>query len=557
MLLRMNQVRGQPTDGSAVEKKLEEGSRSMRKLLFLVLSLCILTGCASLPVNYPRTLTTALVHPEETRLWKTIEPQLDTHPGDSAFYLLPSGVDALVARIVLINAAERTLDLQYYIFHGDVTPKLVVDRLLAAADRGVRIRLLVDDWTIRGKDPVLALINAHPNIEVRVFNPVAGSRSSFLSRPFHYLFGAERIKNRMHNKAFIVDNIVAIVGGRNIGDEYFHAQPDINFEDLDIMAIGPITREVSVGFDEYWNHELAIPIRAFVSQDPAAEDVQKGRQMLDQHREAMKTTEYGRRLMESDLLKRLGTGRLPVVWAQGEVLYDRPERVNASASPNASNSIGPRLREIIEGAQNEALLISPYFVPREGGVNMFARMRDRGVAVKILTNSLASNDVPVAHGGYARYRKDLLRLGVDLFELKPVPGQREEKDHTQVGGSSGAALHAKTFILDRKVLFVGTLNLDPRSVWSDTQNGIAVWSGDLAGQAARVFEECTTMDRAFRVTLKTGSTEANDALSEGTQLEWVTEEEGKEVRYSHEPETSLWRRISLKWLSLFAPEKML
>jgi len=166
---------------------------------------------------------------------------------------------------MLIDAAERTLDLQYYMFHGDVTPKLVVDRMLAAADRGVRIRFLVDDWNIKGKDFVLAMIDAHPNIEVRVFNPIAGSRSSFLSRPLHYVFGAERIKKRMHNKAFVVDNTVAIVGGRNIGDEYFQAQHDVNFEDMDIMAVGPIAKEVSAGFDEYWNHELAIPIRAFVS----------------------------------------------------------------------------------------------------------------------------------------------------------------------------------------------------------------------------------------------------------------------------------------------------
>ena len=529
----------------------------MKKLLFLVLILASLSGCASLPLNYPRTPTSALPHPEETRLWRTIQPQLDGHPGESGFYLLPSGIDAFVARILLIDAAERTLDLQYYIFHGDITPKLVVDRMLAAADRGVRIRLLVDDWNIRGKDHVLAMIDTHPNIEVRVFNPVAGSRSSFLSRPLHYVFGAERIKNRMHNKAFVVDNTVAIVGGRNIGDEYFQAQHDVNFEDIDLMAMGPIAKEVSAGFDEYWNHELAIPIRAFVSQDPAAEDVEKARLILDQHREAMKATEYGRKLRESDLLKRLEAGRLPVVWAQGEVLYDRPGRVNASGPLDPSNSMGPRLREIIEEAQSEALLISPYFVPRERGVKMFARMRDRGVTVKILTNSLASNDVPIAHGGYARYRKDLLRLGVDLFELKPVPGQREEKDHTQLGGSSGAALHAKTFILDRKVLFVGTFNLDPRSVWSDTQNGIVVRSETLAGQAARLFEESTSMQRAFRVTLRTSSTEANGSPSAGTGLEWVTEENGKEVRYFHEPETGLWRRISLKFLSLFAPEKML
>src|SRR5512136_886167 len=181
----------------------------MRKILFLVLIFSLLNGCASLPLNYPRAPTTALLKPEETRIWRTIQPQLDSHPGESGFYLLPSGIDALVARVLLINAAERSLDLQYYIFHGHIAAKLVVYRLLAAADRGVRIRFLVDDWNIQGKDFILAMIDTHPNIEVRVFNPVASSRSSSLSRPLYYLFGPETIKNRMHNKVFVVDNTIA------------------------------------------------------------------------------------------------------------------------------------------------------------------------------------------------------------------------------------------------------------------------------------------------------------------------------------------------------------
>jgi cardiolipin synthase C len=529
----------------------------LRKLLFLVLSLFVLTRCASLPLNCPRTHTSALPHPEETYLWKTIQSQLDSHPGDSGFYLLPSGVDAFVARILLIDAAERTLDFQYYIFQGDITPKVIVDRMLAAADRGVRVRLLVDDWNIAGKDPVLALIDAHPNVEVRVFNPVAGSRSFSLTRPLQYLFGAERIKKRMHNKAFIVDNTVAIVGGRNIGDEYFDAERDVNFADLDLMAMGPIAQDVSAAFDEYWNHELAIPIRAFVSEEPARKELEEARRNLEKKVEALRGTEYARKLRESDLLKRLEAGRLPVVWAKGEVLYDRPGRVDSPDARDPSKSMSPRLREIIEEAQSEALLISPYFVPREAGVKLFRGIRDRGVTVKILTNSLATNDVSIAHGGYARYRKDLLGLGVDLFELRPVPGQREEKEQAQWGGSSGAALHAKTFILDRKVVFVGTFNLDPRSVWFDTQNGIAVRSETLAGQAARLFEENAALKRAFRVALRPSPPVTEGSQPEDNGLEWVTEEDGREVRYYHEPETGLWRRISVWFLSIFAPEKML
>jgi len=529
----------------------------LRKLLFLVLSLFVLTRCASLPLDYPRTPTTALPDPEETHLGKAVQTQLDSHPGDSGFYLLPSGVDAFVARLLLIDAAEKTLDLQYYIFKGEITPRLVVNRMLTAADRGVRVRLLVDDWDITGKDPVLAMIDSYPNIEVRIFNPVAGSRSLSLTRPFQYVFGAERIKKRMHNKAFIVDNIAAIVGGRNIGDEYFEAQHDVNFEDLDLMAMGPIAKEVSAAFDEYWNDDLAIPIRALVSQEPARKDVEEARRNLEKRVKALKETEYVRRLRESDLLKRLEAGRLPVVWAQGEVLYDRPGRVSSSEAIGSSNSMSPRLREIIEEAKSEALLISPYFVPRKNGVKLFRTMRDRSVTVKVLTNSLASNDVPIAHGGYARYRKDLLRLGVELFELRPLPGQKEGKEHAGLGGSSGAALHAKTFILDRKVVFVGTFNLDPRSVWFDTQNGIVVRSDELAGQAARLFEENTTPKRAYRVTLRKSPPGTAGSQPEDNGLEWVAEENGKEIRYHHEPETGWWRRFSVDFLSLFAPEKML
>jgi cardiolipin synthase C len=529
----------------------------VRKVLFLILMILFLNGCASLPLNYPRTHTSALPHPEETRLWIKNQPQLDGHPGDSGFYLLPSGVDAFVARILLIEAAEKTLDLQYYIFNGEITPKIVVDRMLAAADRGVRVRLLVDDWNIVGKDPVLAMIDSYPNIEVRVFNPVAGSRSFSLTRLLHYVLGAGRVKKRMHNKAFIVDNTVAIVGGRNIGDEYFDAQHEVNFEDLDLMAMGPITKGVSSAFDEYWNHELAIPIRAFVSQEPTRKELDEARRILEEKVEALKVTEYGRKVRESDLLRRLKAGDLGLVWAQGEVLYDQPSRVNTSGAMDTSGSMSPRLRGIIEEAKSEALLISPYFVPRKAGVRLFRGMRERGVTVKVLTNSLASNDVPIAHGGYARYRKDLLRLGVELFELMPVPGQKEGKEHGHWGGSSGAALHAKTFILDRKAVFVGTFNLDPRSVWFDTQNGIVVRSEALAEQAARLFEENTTLQRAFRVTLRTNSPEMEGSRPEGYWLEWVTEEDGKEVCYFHEPKTGLWRRISVKILSLFAPEKML
>jgi putative cardiolipin synthase len=537
-------------------------------LSLLVLLLFLANGCATIPYDYPRPVSSAIYRPETTSLGKKVQAQEIKHRGDSGFHFIPTGVDAFAARALLIDRAEKTLDLQYYIFSNDLIAKFLLDRLIAAAERGVRVRLLLDDWYQSNQmDLWLALMETYPNVQVRVFNPFVGHRGNPLAHPLMMAFGPKRLKGRMHNKAFIADNSVAVVGGRNIAAEYFGESKEVNFYDMDVLAVGPIVREVSAIFDDYWNCVLAVPIKALMSRQPTADDLKSARRDLETSGESLKKSTYGLEVQTSQLLKRIEAGKAPLVWAQGEALADDPLKCINSDDPSRSEKMARRLKAVIEEAQSEVLMVSPYFVPGKGGVRWLRKMRDRGVTLKVITNSFVSNDVPVAHIGYMRYRQDLLQMGTEIYELKPTMVQLQlDQERSQLassllqfggslfqlgnslllGGSSGGALHAKTFILDRKVVFVGSFNFDPRSMKLDTQDGIVIRSPTLAQQAAWLFTEGSSPTRAYRVT----SIGGND-------LVWVTEEKGQEVRYYQEPLSRFWRRLSVGFLGWCAPELML
>jgi putative cardiolipin synthase len=550
-------------------------------LPLLALLLSLLNGCATIPYDYPRPVSSALYRPEGTAMGKKVQAQAVNHPGASGFYLLPTGIDAFSARARLIDRAEKTLDLQYYIFHDDRTGMFMLDRILAAADRGVRVRLLLDDWhQTKATDWLLASLATHPNLEVRIFNPFGTLRATLVSRVLKMAFGPQRLKGRMHNKAFIVDNSMAIVGGRNIGDEYFGASPDANFYDVDIITLGPITRRISAIFDDYWNCVLSVPLNALMSSRPTAEDLRAIRRDLETQRKNLEKSTYWLKVQESDLLKQIDAGTVPVVWGQAEVFADHPLKCINPEDPNRSVKMARELKSVIAEAQSEMLMVSPYLVPGEAGMRLLKRLRDRGVTIKIITNSFISSDVPVAQVGYMRYRTDLLRMGVGLYEIKPtlVHLQRERGQFggdflrfvnsfakgggsllqrsasliqiggssLQFGGSSRGALHAKTFVLDRRSVFVGSFNFDPRSMRLDTQNGVIIHSPQLANQAAWLFVKGISPTRTYRVTL----------LGEG-DLVWVTEEEGKEVRYYQEPMTRFFQRLSMRCLFWLTPESVL
>ena len=543
----------------------------------LVLLVLLSAGCAKIPHDYPRDPSRALPEPAETRLARWIDPQLSSHAGLSCYRLLLSPSDAYVARLMLIDAADRTLDVQYFIFEDDLTGKLLSAHLLAAADRGVRVRLLVDDWNQEGKDHYLARLAAHRNIEARTFNPVTAFRTWSISRPVTYALGPKRIQKRMHNKALIADNTAVIVGGRNIGDEYFAALDSFSFGDVDLLALGPIAKPVSANFDEYWNDDLAIPIEEFVGlsaedRDHADHDLQEARRTLAAHSESMKDSPYVRQLRDSDLFKQLEAGTVPVVWAAGDVLSDHPSKTVVSPATAPAAFMAPQLREILDQAKGEALLITPYLVPGPADRKLLRDWHDRGVTARILTNSLASNDEPAAHAGYARYRKELLRLGIDLYEVKPSGRRSPEDDGNGGGGGSGnsgggsgssgggssrVALHAKVLILDRELIFVGSYNLDQRSARLDTQNGIVVRSPELAGELARLFQRQTSPDNAFHVLFR-GAVDGDQRLPpKDTRLVWIGLKDDKPVRYSDEPLTGVGRKFYAWFLGLIVPEKSL
>ncbi len=562
--------------------KRHQAARVALRPLGLLL-LVLLNGCATIPYDYPRPVSSALYRPEGTSLGKKIQAQAVNHPGASGFYLLPTGIDAFATRARLIDRAEKTLDLQYYIFQDDLTGKFLFDRLMAAAERGVRVRLLLDDWRLtKETDWLLATMQTHPNIEVRLFNPFGTHRSNFLARPLKMAFGPQRLRGRMHCKAFIADNSVAIVGGRNIGDEYFGASTEANFYDIDIITLGPITREVSARFDDYWNCVLAVPINALMSRRPTADDLESARRDLETQRECLKKSTYWLKVQESVLLKRMDAGTVPLVWGQAEVLSDDPLKCVNPDDSQRSTKMTRKLKGILEEARSEVLMVSPYLVPGEAGVQLFKQLRGRDVTIKIITNSFLSTDVPLAQIGYTRYRHDLLRMGVELYEIKPTLVQLQHDQgrsqlggdflrfcnsfiqgggsliqrsasliqiggsSLQFGGSSRGALHAKTFIQDRQTVFVGSFNFDPRSMRLDTQNGIIIRSPQLATQAAWLFTQGIAPARTYRVSL----------LGDDDMV-WVTEEEGKEVRCCQEPMSRFWPRLSLRCLFWLTPESML
>ena len=562
-----------------------ERHQAARAALFplCLLLLYLLNGCATIPYDYPRPVSSALYRPEGTSLGKEIQAQAMNHPGASGFYLLPTGIDAFTARALMIDRAEKTLDLQYYIFHDDLTGKFVYDRLMAAADRGVRVRLLLDDWHQTPEtDWLLATLASHPNIEVRLFNPFGTHRRTFLARALKMVFGPQRLRGRMHNKAFIADNSVAIVGGRNIGAEYFGAGEEFNFYDVDIMAVGPIARGVSAAFDDHWNCVLSLPISALVSRRPTADDLKSARRDLENQRECLKKSTYWLKVQASEILKRIDTGKVPLVWGQAEVLSDHTLKCIDPDDSRQTAKMTQKLKGILAAAQSELLMVTPYFVPGQAGMRLLREMRGRNLTIKIITNSFLSSDAPLAQIGYMRYRKDLLRMGVELYEIKPTLVQiQHDQDRRQFGGDfrrlcysfiqgggslvqrgasriqiggsslqfgseSRGSLHAKTFVLDRQTVFVGSFNFDPRSMKLDTQNGIVIRSPELADQAASLFTKGISPARTYRVTLVGGD-----------DLVWITEDNGREVRYYQEPLSRFWPRLSLRGLFWLTPELLL
>ena len=514
-----------------------------RRLGVLLVLLAGLGGCSTLVRDPPGPEAHALPPVTDSGLARSVARQLSRHPGEDGVHLLDNGLDALVARLVLIEQARRGIDLQYYLYHADEVGALFTEALLRAADRGVRVRILVDDIDLGGRDEAILALDRHPNVEVRLFNPFRRGVPQVLQ----LALGVGRTTRRMHNKSFTVDGLATILGGRNIGNEYFAADPAVEFADLDALAIGPVVPQVSDAFDRYWNSLQAVPVTQVMGRTARAGDEVVLRRVLGEAVSSARVHLYREALRESPLAQALRSGRVQYYWGHARLVVDDPRKV-AAAEHDESLLIKAQLRPLFDRLQQELLIVSPYFVPGREGLDFFRRLRARGVRVRILTNSLASNDVAIVHSGYARYRKALLRMGVELYEMnRRQPAANDGR--RSLTGSSSASLHAKTFLLDRRTAFIGSLNLDPRSMYENTEIGLVVDSPDLGRDMARAFER-EVRERAFRVRLVRDE-------GGGEHLEWKGIEDGRPVVYRHEPHSSIWLRMGVMLMRLLPVESQL
>ena len=507
--------------GSAESRALARRGLPRTALIWLAE---VLTGRTTDPrPDYPRTPATAFEDPASTRLGQFFGPAADQHPGLSGFSLLSQGREAFIARLALTDLAERGLDMQYYVWDGDTTGRIIVEHVMKAADRGVRVRLLVDDPFYKDSDSVKAGLDAHPNVEIRLFNPLTNRRWSILD----FIFDFGRVNRRMHNKLMVADNAAAIVGGRNIGDIYYGVNTFANYRDLDVLAAGPVVRDLSGVFDRYWNSPSTVPIAAIVDRAHDAADLDAIRIRL---REAIAAADYPYPIdQELEQLAAQGAElRDNLVWAHGRIVADDPESI---APGKESDDVIEFIRGRVAQLKEELLVESPYFVLPARAQATVKVLQERNVRVRVLTNSLASNDMLPAHSGYAKTRRRLLENGMELYELRP------DTDAFRPGWSilserSRAALHAKAMAFDGEAVFIGSFNLDPRSAVINTEAGLYIESPELAKRLTAYMAAGVVPANSYRV-----------FLDPKGDIVWETERNGQRVRYRDEPETGFRRRF--------------
>ena len=463
----------------------------------------------------------------------------------SGFYLLSDNSDAFVARFALATAAKKTLDIQYYIMHNDASGEYLAYALLAAADRGVHVRVLVDDINLSGRDSSLKMLSQHDNIEIRIFNPLT-NRDWF--RNIEIIINLDRAGRRMHNKVFIADDAVAIIGGRNIGDEYFDDRNSLNFVDLDLLTTGPIVSDVSQSFNDFWLSHWATAIEDLSKVRVMKNQLKAVRIRLKDRWRRARNTHYFHSLQQSELTQKIISKKIPYIWAEAKLFYDSPDKLSVNSQEKITH-FGPDIMPYFEQAKDELLIASPYFVPGKEGIQWLNSKQQLGIRIKVLTNSLAATDVIAVHAGYKKYRCDLLQAGINLFELKPTARYLHSKVKKLIESSSTASLHAKYIVVDQRYVFIGSANIDPRSHTLNTEIGVMVDSKELAKEAAEIFKRTTSQKNSYRLLLEQ-KTPARCVL-------WLTEEDGKETTYHVEPNAGFFRKLGVFIMGLLPIESLL
>ena len=509
----------------------------------------VLGGCAVLPPgsDYPKSASSAYPHPELTRLGRQFDNAGQVHGGHSGYRIIAMGAEGFQLRMQMIDAAERSIDLQYFIFRGDQSGLSLTKALLRAADRGVRLRLLVDDGETKDGDEQLAMLEAHPSIEVRIFNPFVYRGHSMLIRVLEFGVNASRLDYRMHNKLLAVDNAIALIGGRNIGDQYFQIDPQSQFADDDVFAAGPITKQLSATFDDYWNNALSIPAQALSDNKSRQETLHAHRRDLREHDRQTQAdgNSQVRQIASGEPLAGIISGRLPLVWAPAQLVSDSPDKRKVQEGSALGKLMQRSVLKVAAAVSGELLMITPYLIPGDEGLQLLRELRQRKVRVRILTNSLESSTVLLAQARYMNYRLPLLESGVELYEIRSLLGNARGSGQTAAISRYGNySLHAKLFVFDRRKLFIGSMNFDQRSMHLNTEIGLIIDSPVLAQQVAARFEAMVQPANSYRLALR--RREVMGTLS----LEWHTREDGKPVVLDREPGRSDWQRLKANALSL-------
>lgn len=540
------------------------------------------SGCASLPPNTQRVASAAFEQPEQTTLGQLVaQRRLQAHArSDSGFYLLEGADEALQARLALIDGAQRTLDLQYYAIHADASTEVLLQHMRDAARRGVRVRILLDDFNSVGEDTQVLRLAFEPNVQMRLFNPLPGSRENMVGRAMNALRDLRQLQKRMHNKQFIADNAWGIVGGRNLGDVYFGAGTKQNFIDLDVLAAGRVVRDMSASFDRYWNDDLAYPVQTLLDPDDL-DKLRKPQPPAAAHATPASLQDAPARSLPVTLSPTvlpsvtpaaavdaqrppLDLRTLPLTWAPALLLADKPGKIGPDDDEaNAGDTVVDGLLELMRGTQKDLLIVSPYFVPGQRMMAVYAELRRRGVRIRVLTNSMASNDAPAAQAGYARYRQALLDLGVELYELRAAPDTAAEllgSSSTPAAGSGGtvlgsgpggskggasrASLHLKALVIDQRLSVIGSMNLDLRSELKNSEVGLLARSRRLAGQLTQEVQK-TLASAAYRLERRDG------------HFVWLAPPGAGFPDEKSEPGASVKTKLMVRLLGPFAPDEML
>ena len=514
-----------------------------KSMLAIYCSIAItVAGCSTLPKHKIESIpeTALQVDTAQTTLAQIIQPLQEQHPDLTGYLVLFEPLEALATRLSLIDKAEKRLDLQYYIWDNDKVGSLALHALIRAADRGVKIRLLIDDNNAKSTEGIFLALAQHPNIEVKLFNPYRFRKY----RALDMILDLKRINRRMHNKSFIADHQVALIGGRNMTNQYYNVSDNYQFSDVDVMLVGTAVKDISHSFDEYWSHEYAYKVQEVVNQSAHHLSYESLKRQLDEHYERVTVQNYLDLTSNSQAIDSLMSRDIQLDWVKAEVVKDSPDKIKSKAKKK--EHLNFQLIQHLEQPEKNVDLISAYFVPEKKGAKMLTDLAKDGVKVRVLTNSFKANDVAVVHAFYGKYRQNLLEHGVQLYEFLPALNKNDLDKNTEdlakkakvsIKGLSRSSLHAKLMALDEKQVFIGSFNFDPRSAYLNTEIGVLLNSPPLA-QAVH-----TTMDEnlskyAYKLVL-----DANKKIT------WQRQTPQGPVIYTKEPRMKWWQRASIKMLS--------